>query len=211
MMKTVRSLCMAVVGTALLAATASPGQGQEGMELGFRGGYSAAGASVDVDQTFTKTNRNGFTAGVFLSHHAGLLGLEVGAQYTKKGVDLEVDNVLHQFDLTYAEFPAVVKLGVPVGVLKPSVFGGGGLGFNLGCDAGGGVDCGDDIGNFEWSGIVGADLALYLGTISLWADGRYHIGLNDVIDASDVVTGLKNRNWTFQVGIAVLIEYFSGI
>lgn len=209
--KIVRSLCAALLGMTILAGTASAGVAQEGLELGFRAGYSVATASVDVEQTFEKSNRAGIAGGVFLDLHPGLFGFQVGAQYTKKGVDLEINSVLNRFDLTYAEFPAVVKLGIPLGVVKPGVFGGAGLGVLIGCDAGGGADCSGDIKNFEWAGVAGADIALYLGTLSLWADGRYHVGLNNVVDTSDVVGGLKNRHWTLQVGVAVVIEYFGGV
>lgn len=210
-MKIVRSLCAALSGLLLLTGTASPGNAQQGLELGFRGGSSVASASVDADATVYTSSRTGLTGGVFLSLHEGVLGVEVGAQYTQKGVNLEINNVFSHFDLTYAEFPAVVKLGVPVGVFKPSVFGGGGIGYNIGCDASDGGDCSGDIKSFEWTAIAGADVALYLGTASLWADGRYHFGLNDVTGGGDTVTSLKNRSWTFQVGIAVVLQYFGGL
>ncbi len=94
----------------------------------------------------------------------------------------------------------MLKLGIPLGVVKPSVFGGAGLGFNITCDVGG-QDCSDGFKSSEWLGIAGADLAVYLGGLSLWVDGRYHVGLNDIADASDVVGDLKNRHWTLQAGI----------
>jgi hypothetical protein len=210
-MKIFRSLCSALFGMLLLAGAASPGDAQQGLELGFRGGTSVASASVEADATVYTSSRTGLTGGVFLNLHEGLLGVEVGAQYTQKGVGLEINNEFSHRDLTYVEFPAVVKLGMPVGVLKPSVFGGGGLGFAIECDAGEGVNCSEDIKGTEWTAIAGADVALYLGTVSLWADGRYHFGLTDVTAGGETVTSLKNRNWTFQVGIAVVIQYFGGV
>jgi len=199
-MRIVRGAAAFILGLALLAGSSSQAHAQNGLELGFRGGVSVASASVDIDQTFDKSNRTGFAGGVFLNYDASLLGFQIGAQYTQKGVDLEIDNVVNEFDLSYLEIPAVVKLGIPLGVVKPSVFGGAGLGFNTGCDSNG-EDCGDDFKSTDWTGIAGADVAIYLGSISLWADGRYHFGLSDISDASDVVGDLKNRNWTLQAGI----------
>lgn len=172
---------------------------QEGLNLGFRGGVSVASASVSV-QPFSKSNRTGFAGGVFLDYEAGLMGFQVGAEYAKKGVDLDLGDFVHEFDLAYLEIPAVLKVGLPLGVVRPSVFGGVGLGFKTGCDVSG-VECGDDLKSTDFSGIAGADLALYLGSISLWADGRYHFGLQDIADASDVTSDLKNRSWTLQAGI----------
>jgi len=158
-----------------------------------------ASASLDAGQTFDKTNRTGFAGGAFLNYDAGLLGFQVGAEYVQKGVDLDISNTVSQLSLNYVEIPAVLKLGIPLGLVKPSVFGGVGLGFNTGCDNSG-TDCANQVKGNEFAGIAGADVALYLGGISLWADARYHFGL-DNINQSAVVGDLKNRNWTLQAGI----------
>jgi len=197
-MRRTHAIFLALLGLFATGATTRVAALQ-GLDFGFRGGVSVATASVSA-QTFGKSNRTGFAGGVFLDYEAGPLGFQVGAEYAKKGVDLDLGDAVHEFDLAYLEIPAVLKVGLPLGVMKPSVFGGVGLGFKTGCDSGG-VDCGDELKGTDLSGIAGADLALYLGSISLWADGRYHFGLQDVADASDVTSGLKNRNWTLQAGI----------
>lgn len=199
-MTTSRALPAAVVAFAFLTGAFSDAAAQKGLELGFRGGVSVASASVDVSETFDKSNRTGFVGGVFLNYDASILGFQVGAQYSQKGVDLDIGNAVNEFSLSYLEIPAVVKLGIPLGVIKPSVFGGAGLGFKTGCDNSG-ADCGDDFKGTDFTGIAGADVAVYLGSISLWADGRYHFGLSNINDANDVMGDLKNRNWTLQAGI----------
>lgn len=189
---------VSALGLFLLCSTALQAQ----TTFGIRAGVSVAGADVnDVGQTFDKSNRTGFVGGVFLDWaSSGPLGFQVGAQYTQKGVDLEVENVVNEFDLAYLEIPAVLKLGLPLGPIRPSVFGGAGLSFSTGCDVGG-EDCGDSLKSTDFSGIMGADVSLSLGGLSLWADARYHFGLQNVSDAQDVVGNLKNRNWTLQVGL----------
>ncbi len=193
-----RTVFLGVLGLVAAGAPARV-EAQSGVDFGFRGGVSVATASIG-SETFDKSNRTGFAGGVFLDYEAGVIGFQAGAQYMKKGVDLDLGSVVHEFDLAYLEIPAVLKVGIPLGVLKPSVFGGVGFGFNTGCDNGG-VDCADQVKGTELSGIAGADLALYLGSASLWADARYHFGLQDVADASAVVSDLKNRSWTLQAGI----------
>ncbi len=189
-----------LLALSLVTATVSGLRAQQGVVLGFRGGVSVASASLDVSQTFSKSNRTGFAGGVFLNYDAAILGLQLGAEYTQKGVDLDIGGAIHNLSLDYLEIPAVVKLGLPLGVLKPSVFGGVGLGFKTSCDDDG-VDCGNEFKSTDFSGIAGADVAIYLSSVSLWADGRYHFGLSDISKASDVVGDLKNRNWTLQAGI----------
>lgn len=199
-MNTSRFVPLALAGLTLVAAAPRAAEAQQGLELGFRGGVSVATASLDVSQTFSKDNRTGFAGGVFFNYDAAALGLQLGAEYTQKGVDLDIEGAIHNFSLNYLEIPAVVKLGLPLGVLKPSVFGGVGLGFKTKCDDDG-VDCGNEFKSTDFSGIAGADVAIYLSSLSLWADGRYHFGLNDISKAHDVVGDLKNRNWTLQAGI----------
>lgn len=186
------------VGLTLLGAVPAAAQG--GLEFGFRGGVSVASASLDTQETFDKSNRTGFAGGVFLNYDAGSLGFQGAVQYTQKGVDLDFGQVVEEFSLSYVEIPVVLKLGIPLGVIKPSVFGGVGLGFKAGCDIDG-VDCGDSFEDMDRFGIAGADLAVYLTGISLWVDGRYHFGLSDISEASDVVGDFKHRNWTLQAGI----------
>ena len=196
-MRTFRAV---LVGFALLAGTYSGAEAQNGLEFGARGGVSVASASVDVSETFDKSNRTGFVGGLFMNYDASIFGFQIGAQYSQKGVDLDIGNAVREFSLSYLEIPAVVKLGIPLGVIKPSVFGGAGLGFKTGCDSNG-EDCADDFKGTDLSGIAGADVAIYLGSISIWADGRYHFGLSNINDTNDVVGDLKNRNWTIQAGL----------
>lgn len=183
----------AMIGLILAAPEA---RAQGGLELGLRGGVSVATASLDISETFSKSNRTGFTGGVFANFDLGLLGLQVAGQYTQAGVTLDFGGVVDDLSIDYLEIPAVVKLGIPLAMLKPSLFAGAALGFNTSCDNAG-VDCGADVKSTDWKGIVGADVALYLGSISLWADGRYNFGLASVSE----VDQLKNRNWLFQAGI----------
>jgi hypothetical protein len=183
-------------GLTLFALSAPALHGQT--TLGIRGGVS--GASIDVNNVgdlVDDGNRTGFTGGAFFDWGgSSILGFQVGAAYTQKGAELDFGDVVEDLSLAYLE------VGLPLGNIKPSLFGGVGLGFNVSCDVAG-DDCGDDVKGTEWSGIFGADVAFYLGSFSIWVDGRYHYGLNDVSDVADGADfdELKNRAWSFQAGL----------
>ena len=194
----VRSTLAAAVALALVTSSA---QAQMGWELGARGGVTVASVSGDLADTFDTSNRTGFVGGLFLNYDAGLLGFQVAGQYSQAGAEFDAGEAVENFDLNYIQIPAVIKVGIPLGIAKPSVFGGAQLGFNTGCDSAG-EDCGDDVSSTEWSGVAGADVAFYLGSISLWFDARYNFGFSDINDAQDVVGDLKNRVWNFQGGVA---------
>jgi hypothetical protein len=188
-----------MAGLAFLAFSAPAVQAQT--TLGVRGGVSVSSASFDIDETFDDSNRTGFVGGVFLDWgRSSLFGFQVGANYAQKGSSL--DNV--DLDLAYLEIPAVVKVGIPLGIVKPSVFGGVGLGFKTSCDDPDqvfGTDFCDDVSSTEWSGVFGADAGFYLGSLSLWIDARYNVGLNDISGDFEFVDDLKNRAWNITGGV----------
>lgn len=190
-----RVLFRTFLAVALTTATkASAIEAQHGTHIGVRGGVSVATASFDVD-TFDEDNRTGFVGGPFVDFDFGALGFQVAGLYNSKGVDTS----LGELDLKYIELPAVVKLGIPLPAFKPSIFGGASIAFRTGCELDG-VDCSDAFQSTDFLGVVGADAAIYLGEISLWADARYNVGLTDV-DADDIFGDLKNRNWNLTAGI----------
>lgn len=187
------------VGLSFLALTAIPGQAQT--TLGVRGGVSVSSVELDLAGTFDDSNRTGFEGGVFLDFgRSRPLGFQIGAQYAQKGAELDFEGVVEDLTLNYLEIPAVVKLGIPLLGLKPSVFGGAALGFQTGCDDIEEIDCDEDVTSTNVSGILGADVVLDLGGLSLWADGRFHFGLSDIADAVDI-DELKTRAWTLQAGL----------
>lgn len=188
------------IGLTILLLSASALDAQT--MLGVRGGVSVASVDLDIDQTFDDSNRTGFVGGVFLDFGGGdsPLGFQIGAQYSQKGAELDIGNTVSDLSLDYLEFPAVVKLGLPLRVIKPSVFGGVGLGFNTSCERENDGDCDDEVKSTEFSGILGADVVFYLGGINLFVDGRYHFGLNDISDSVDF-DELKNRAWQLQAGL----------
>lgn len=182
--------------TLALALAALPAAAQQGTQIGLRGGISVASASFD-DDTFEEENRTGFVGGPFVNFDFGALGFQVAGLYNAKGVNTNVG----ELDLEYIEVPAVVKLGIPLVVLKPSLFGGAAVAFRTGCEIDG-VECPEDaFKSTDFLAVVGADVAIYAGAVSLWADARYDIGLSDIDDAGDVFGGLENRNWNLTAGV----------
>jgi hypothetical protein len=196
-----RSLLAASGGALAMSLTllaAAPAHAQT--TLGVRGGISVASASFDTD-TFDASNRTGFVGGVFLDFGgSNLFGFQVGAQYSQKGAEFDAGATVEELSLNYLEIPAVLKVGLPLGALKPSIFAGAALGFNTGCEGGSGEDCGDDVTSTDFSGVVGADLAIFLGGLSLWADARYNVGLSDIPDG-DAFGDFKNRAFNLTAGL----------
>ncbi|MGI9038260.1 MAG: outer membrane beta-barrel protein [Gemmatimonadota bacterium] len=192
---------------ALMVVTTASSALAQGRTFGVRAGTSISTLDVSVDDVFDEENRTGLVAGAFYNQSFGLLGYQVEVLYANRGTAFQGGGSI---DLAYIEVPALLKIGVPVGLLRPGVFGGVALGFNVACDLedeGGKTSC-DDIAEFsvnrtDLNAVFGADLQLGLGGLSLWGDGRYYLGLSDVGEIEDVTVNFKNRSWEFTAGIGI--------
>lgn len=183
-----------------LAATTGPALAQSGVTLGVRGGVSVAGASLDASETFADENRTGLVGGAFLALQPGPFGLQLELLYHEKG--FREENGPRDLDVAYLEIPALLKLGLPLAVVRPGVFGGVAVAFETRCEFRG-LDCAEaglETNGTELSGVLGADLRVALGGLSLWADGRYSVGFSDIHDAGDLFEEIENRSWDFTVG-----------
>lgn len=197
-----------IAGLSLLLTLAvfstAPAQGRT---LGVRVGTSVATLDVDAADVLDEENRTGLVAGVFYNQSGGLLGYQLEVLYAKRGADFDDGSSL---DLGYVTIPALLKVGLPGGLLRPSVFGGIALALQVDCeiDEAAGAEACDDVAGLEvkdtdWNAVLGADLQLGLAGLSLVADGRYYLGLSDIAEFEDVTADVKNRSWEFTAGVGI--------
>lgn len=191
----------------LMVLTASSAAFAQGRTFGVRAGTSVSTLDTNAEDIFDKENRSGLVAGAFYNQSFGLLGYQVEVLYANRGTAFQGGGSI---DLAYVEIPALLKVGVPVGLLRPGLFGGVALAFNVACDLedeGATTQC-DDIAEFsvdrtDLNAVFGADLQLGLGGLSVWGDGRYYVGLSDVGRLEDVTVNFKNRSWELTGGIGI--------
>lgn len=174
--------------------------------FGARIGTSVATLDTDTESILDEDNRTGPVYGVFYNRELGVLGYQVEVLYTKRGTELTDGGAL---DLAYVQVPALLKVGVPTGILRPGLFGGVALAVKVDCEVVGNGSSGcSDIAGFEiddvdWNAVAGADLRVSLAAVSFWADGRYYVGLSDVGDFEDIVDEVKNRSWELTAGVGI--------
>jgi hypothetical protein len=168
---------------------------------GVKIGVSVADLNVsDAGDAVSPDNQTGLVAGAFVHKYWGILGAQLELNYIEKGAKFDSGIETSSTEITYLEPAALLKAGLPVGIARVGAFGGVGFDFRLSCDTDG-EDCGDDVKSTDFTGIVGVDVGVYVGPISVWGDARYNVGLGDINEATDVVGDFKNRAWTFQAGI----------
>jgi len=170
---------------------------------GAKAGVSVSSADVnDIGGTFDKSNQTGFAGGLFAHNYWGLFGGQLEGSYIQKGVKESTSDEATKLD--YIELAALLKLGLPLGIVRPGLFGGIGFDILVSCKAGG-EDCKDESKGTDWVGIIGGDVIVYFGSFSVFGDGRYNIGLGDVSDTEFSDFSYKNQGWTFQAGVGFQI------
>ena len=173
---------------------------------GAKAGISVADADVsDIEGTFSSSNKTGFAGGLFFHNYWGILGGQLEASYIQKGTkEASTGSIVDdsEIKLDYLELAALLKAGLPLGIVRPGVFGGVGFDIKLSCSVGG-SDC-EDVKSTDFVGILGGDIGVYFGSFAIWGDARYNIGLSDISDISDFE--YKNQGWTFQAGVGFNME-----
>jgi hypothetical protein len=176
--------------------------------FGVKGGVTVASADLgDLEQTFDAKNRTGWGVGAFLTWGGGILSLQPELNLIDLGFETASPPGFPtpELQLTYLAPAVLLKAGIPLGIVQPSVFGGVGIGIEVRCRIDG-VDCEDspfplDTKTSDPTAIFGADLDIYPGgALALRADIRYAVGFDDIRKASDIWSEIKNHAWQFSAG-----------
>jgi len=149
--------------------------------------------------------RTGAAAGLFLGFRAAIIGFGVEGLYAQRGArsDEDVDDAATRLD--YIDVPAYVKISIPASVLRPFVYAGPQVSFEVKCrTAGGSADC-PDTGRkqTDYAAVIGAGLRIGQ-KMGLSVEGRYVYGLSDLklstVTSSD---SYKNRTFMLLVGLGI--------
>lgn len=195
-----------IVGLLLLFVCSAAPDLHAQSTFGARLGTSVATLDTDAESILDEDNRSGPVFGVFYNRGLGILGYQIEVLYTKRGTELTGGGSL---DLAYVQIPALLKVSVPTGLLRPGLFGGVALAVNVDCEVveNGSSGCSDiagfDVDDVDLNAVAGADLSVSLAAVSLWADGRYYVGLSDVGDFEDILDDVKNRSWELTAGVGI--------
>lgn len=196
-----------LVTVSCLLAAAGTAQAQ-GRMFGVKGGLTLASADIeDISGTFDADNRTGWGVGAFLTLGSALISVQPELNFVENGFDSATPIGNAEVKLRYFLPAVLLRVGLPLPVIRPALFGGVGLGFEAGCTIND-VDCEDTPFSLETestdpSGIFGADVDIVVGEgTSIRGDVRYAIGFSDIHKASDVWTEIKNRAWAVSAGIA---------
>jgi hypothetical protein len=205
------TMMVAALALAVGAAGAREAVAQENL-LGVKAGFVSANVDEDGADARTSLGFGGFARFGL----APRLSVQPEALYVGKGFGDETDGIDATFELDYLQIPVLLQYHVPVeGDISPRLFAGPALAFNLGCDVSGGdgstsvslsCDAFSDFGvdlearTVELALVFGGGVDIAAGSTTVTLDGRYDMGLSDVLEIEGV-SGLKNRAWELFAGV----------
>jgi len=204
-----RVLSTAVIATAAIFTAFTPAQGQ--MTKGIFAGVNSSTFSVsNLSSDESTSSHTGFMAGGWLGLGLGnLISLQLEAFYTQKGSKFdETGSPTTTFKVDYIEIPLLLQVGLPLGALKPHIYAGPAIAFNVSCkiaiDGGTGGKCDEapfdtEVKSTDFSGIIGIGINISRFLIAV----QYDHGFDNLLVDDTGSTEANNRTWTLLVGFGL--------
>lgn len=189
---------------ALIAPSVASAQG---LDIGAKAGVNIA--KLDVEGVSGEAARTAGAAGVFLAFHVtGGFTFQPEILASFRGVSGEGTS-LNRIEFAYLEIPVLFRVSLPVSrAIRPTVFAGPSLSFELSCTVNDGPDCDDealganlfDAKSTELGVTVGGGVDINLGRAFLTLEGRYGMGLTNLQNQADA-PAVKNRTFSLMAGL----------
>lgn len=143
-------------------------------------------------------NRTGFAGGIYLGS-SGMLGIGLEGLYAQRGAESDDPLATAETRLDYIDVPVYLKVKIPTPAIKPFIYAGPQVSYEVKCRTGAGLDCGDysSTGRKRWdyAGVIGAGIR-FGGAVGFGIEGRYVYGLKD-LKPSTVTSGSSYKNRSF--------------
>jgi hypothetical protein len=198
-----------VVLAALCVAALVPQALQAGVAI--KGGLSLSKFQLTSTEPpdFAFGNLRYYVGGLSLSINLGIVSIQPEVLYTRMGARYAVDADFIEYRFDYIQVPLMLRINViPAGPIRPFICGGGYGSYLIkatGVMEAGGVrdeeDLADTFLKYDYGVVGGAGLAFHLPGITLTAEGRYNMGLMNILKEPSVGESVKNRSIMALVGI----------
>ncbi len=197
-----------IVALAFLTIAVLIPQNASAAKLGIKGGLNLANYNYDVS-AFDFTNLKGPIVGGFFSLSLGPVAIQPEIYYSRRGVRYEYQDSTNWFEerLDYIEVPVLIKVAVIPGPIAPIMFAGGYGSYLISAKA---VDMIDGTKSTEdkkefykktdYGLIFGTGIEFKLAVIRLIVEGRYTLGLANILSDS-AVQSFKNKGISVLVGV----------
>ncbi len=181
-----------------------------GAGVGFKGGLNFATwkyvGPLDLESAFV--NLKGPVVGGFFSLGLGPVAIQPEIYYSRRGVRLEEAPAWMEFQLNYVEVPVLVKITVLPGPFGPYLAAGPYGSFLLtakGLMSDGDLEVSEDIKSdfksTDYGLVFGGGIEFKLAVVKLIVEGRYTMGMANIVADPGEGESAKNKGFSVLVGI----------
>ena len=188
----------------ILAATLAPlSAGYAQLTFGGFAGVNFSNLDISaLDPNASTSSRTGGMFGGYLGTHLGrLFTVRLEGYWTRKGADIqESGSSVESFKIDYIEIPLILRVNLPLVVIKPAIYAGPAISFKTSCtpeDSTPPESC-EDVNSTDFSGIIGAGIGF--GPITL--DVQYDRSFSSILD-EDGASEVKNETWTVRAAFGI--------
>ncbi len=175
--------------------------------FGVKGGWLNSGF-IGEDAS-SQDQKSGFNAGFFLNVTAanGIIGFQPEVLFSQKGSTIQAGNIREDYELNYVDIPVLMKLSLPLDVLRPNVFVGPYASFKVSetytytetvTDFS--TQSEGNTKDFDYGAVFGGGLDIHLDNIILSVDGRYNLGLQE-LEKVEEPKDIKNGSFGLNIGV----------
>ena len=220
-----RSLTCVLAALCLIGLLPGGALGQ-GSTLGLKGGLNVSTLSIEdpAQPDLEVESQTGLVLGAFLECGGeSWFALQGEVNYSQNGAKVRGGSSASRIDLDYIRVPVLImaRIGHKERTLYPLVYAGPQLAFQVSCgveaDSDGGsqsYDCDSEeledpleTRNVEFGLVFGGGVEYLFGGFKMELDARYNLGLTNMSGGTDAsVASLKNRGWSFTVGLGKLLQ-----
>ena len=220
-----RSLACVLAAMCLIGLLPGSSLGQNSA-LGLKGGLNVSTLSIEdpAQPDLEVESRTGLVLGAFLECGGeSWFALQGEVNYSQNGAKVRGGSSASRIDLDYIRVPVLImaRVGRKESTLYPLVYAGPQLAFQVSCgveaDSDGGsqsYDCDSEeledpleTRNVEFGLVFGGGVEYLFGGFKMELDARYNLGLTNMNGGTDAsVASLKNRGWSFTVGLGKLLQ-----
>ena len=220
-----RSLTFILVSACLIGLLPGRALGQDSA-LGLKGGLNVSTLSIEdpAQPDLEVESQTGLVLGAFLECGGdSWFALQGEVNYSQNGAKVRGGSSASRIDLDYVRVPVLImaRIGHKQRTLYPLVYAGPQLAFQVSCgveaDSDGGsqsYDCDSEeledpleTRNVEFGLVFGGGVEYLFGSFKMELDARYNLGLTNMNGGTDAsVASLKNRGWSFTVGLGKLLQ-----
>ncbi|HEV8598753.1 MAG TPA: outer membrane beta-barrel protein [Gemmatimonadales bacterium] len=169
-------------------------------EIGIKGGASFGNISNKGILPGNLKTRTGLAGGLYLGS-GGVIGIGVEGLYAQRGAESDEPIATSETRLDFIDVPGYVKVRIPTPGIKPFVYAGPQVSYEVKCRTAVGGDCADystsDRKRWTFAGIIGAGIRIGAG-IGLGIEGRYVYGLTD-LKPSTVTSSSSYKDRSFML------------